>query len=79
MDFLRQLGARQVVIGAGGRDPEAGEGITTFSEDGGVFKFWMEAFGFEAVVVRPDRYVYGIANSEDEINLVLTALKADVA
>ena len=79
MDFLRRLGARQIVIGAGGRDPEAGEGITTFSEDGGVFKFWMEAFGCEAVVVRPDRYVYGIANSEDEINLVLTALKADVA
>jgi 3-(3-hydroxy-phenyl)propionate hydroxylase len=44
-------------------------------ETEGVLQSWMNSHQCHAVVVRPDHYVYGVANDEDALKLVLMSLK----
>jgi 3-(3-hydroxy-phenyl)propionate hydroxylase len=68
----RRLGGARVVIAA---DAGAASGdILHFVERGTLFADWMARLGAAAVVVRPDRYVYGTARDADELNRMVERL-----
>jgi 3-(3-hydroxy-phenyl)propionate hydroxylase len=50
-------------------------GTPTFSEAEGVLARWFERHGVQAVIVRPDHYIYGVCNTPQELALQLDALK----
>lgn len=68
-DWLR-LGGERIVIGTSGV-PSNGRGILTVVETDNLFDDWMRQNAVAAVVVRPDRYVYGAAGNADEINMLI--------
>jgi 3-(3-hydroxy-phenyl)propionate hydroxylase len=69
LDVWRRIGGERIVIGTDGvADPG---GIRRFAERGRLFADWMTQHGARAVVVRPDRYVYGIARDADGLNRVI--------
>lgn len=41
------------------------------SDEGGTLSQWLEAFGTDAVLLRPDRYVFGVASGLSEIQSLL--------
>jgi 3-(3-hydroxy-phenyl)propionate hydroxylase len=43
-------------------------------EEGTLFKDWIAQFGSGAVVVRPDKYVYGIAENSDQLRAMISAI-----
>jgi 3-(3-hydroxy-phenyl)propionate hydroxylase len=44
------------------------------AERGDLFAGWMTRHGAAAVVVRPDRYVYGTAHDRDALNRMMESL-----
>ena len=63
-DDWRRRGGRMVSIGPDGE----------LKEEGHLFADWMERLAAEAVIVRPDRHVYGVARSADEIEPIMRSL-----
>jgi hypothetical protein len=57
---------------AGGRIVEVGDSVT---DPSGTLEAWMKAFGCMAALVRPDRYVFGVAESHDDIGRLLDRLR----
>ena len=47
------------------------DGILEVREDGTLFKDWIAQFGNGAAVVRPDKYVYGIASNADQLRAMI--------
>jgi 3-(3-hydroxy-phenyl)propionate hydroxylase len=73
LDLWRRIGGERVVItpdGAGGAEG----GIRRLRERDRLFADWMARYGVAAVVVRPDRYVYGIARYAGELNRMMEGL-----
>jgi len=73
LDLWRRIGGERVVItpdGAGGAEG----GIRRLRERDRLFADWMARYGVAAVVVRPDRYVYGIARDAGELNRMMEGL-----
>ncbi|MBI5321264.1 bifunctional 3-(3-hydroxy-phenyl)propionate/3-hydroxycinnamic acid hydroxylase [Bradyrhizobium sp.] len=68
-DWLR-LGSERVVVAASG-EPSAGEGILTVVESENLFGDWMRQNAVAAVIVRPDRYVYGAAGNAAQLNMLI--------
>lgn len=65
-DWLEHGGAL-VLVGA--KTPsEADDDVITLTEEGQLFRDWLHSANAEAVVVRPDRYVFGGALSADQLN-----------
>jgi 3-(3-hydroxy-phenyl)propionate hydroxylase len=66
----RQIGGERVVIlSAGEMLPNAEtRDFALFVEREGLFRDWMGELGCAAVIVRPDRYVYGAARDAAELN-----------
>lgn len=63
---LRELGF--AVVRMGGQMGEGpGSGIQTFKDVDGVYTQWFEDLGAQAVLVRPDFFVYGTAGTEKDI------------
>src|SRR5262249_27823243 len=61
-----RLGGERVVVA---REAAGDSGdIRAFAERGTLFADWMAQHRAAAVVVRPDRYVYGIARDADALN-----------
>jgi 3-(3-hydroxy-phenyl)propionate hydroxylase len=70
----RKLGGERIVIAASG-ESSRGE-ILTVVETGQLFADWMRDNGVEAVVVRPDRYVFGGAATAGQLNALVADLVA---
>jgi 3-(3-hydroxy-phenyl)propionate hydroxylase len=73
LDLWRRIGGERIVIGSD--EAATGEdGIRRLTERGRLFADWMARHGAGAVVVRPDRYVYGIAHDRDGLNRLIETL-----
>ncbi len=56
------------------RDMAVSGGLRYFEETDGLFEQWMSGMRCGAVVVRPDRYVFGAAENADQINGLVAAI-----
>ena len=68
----RKLGGERIVIAASG-ESSRGE-ILNVVETGQLFADWMRDNGVEAVIVRPDRYVFGGAATAGQLNALVADL-----
>jgi 2-polyprenyl-6-methoxyphenol hydroxylase-like FAD-dependent oxidoreductase len=76
LDHWRRIGGRVVAVGDVGRElPDTALGVV---DAGGVYEAWFAAHDCEAVIVRPDWYVYGTARSGDELADVLHGLRSSL-
>lgn len=69
----QRLSGERVVITVSGESSEA-DGVFTVVERDGLFADWMRQHAAAAVIVRPDRYVYGAAACADELNMLIQQL-----
>jgi 3-(3-hydroxy-phenyl)propionate hydroxylase len=69
----RQLGGERVVI-AGSGESSSRDGVLRVVESERLVADWMRDNGVEAVIVRPDRYVFGGAENADQLNLLIRQL-----
>lgn len=69
----RQLGGERVVIATSG-DGTTRDGVMTVVESERLFADWMGDNGVEAVIVRPDRYVFGGAGTAEQLNTLIADL-----
>lgn len=53
-----------------------GSGDLVLTETGEVLRAWMDEAGADAVVVRPDRYVFGLAADSGELETLVAGLQA---
>ncbi len=70
----KQLGGEQVVIAD--QPSDAPGGVPALAEEGHLFSDWLRAHGVAAVVVRPDRYVFGAAANAEQLNDLVRQLGA---
>jgi 3-(3-hydroxy-phenyl)propionate hydroxylase len=65
----RRLGGARVLLRPAGRacDP-VDDGLRALTETNGLFADWAKSHGCTAAVVRPDRYVFGLARDTAELN-----------
>jgi 3-(3-hydroxy-phenyl)propionate hydroxylase len=68
----RQIGGERVVIAASGES--SGDGVITVVEHGRLFADWLRDNAIEAVIVRPDRYVFAGAENADQLNMLIKQL-----
>jgi 3-(3-hydroxy-phenyl)propionate hydroxylase len=69
----QQLGGERVVIAEAGKSTMR-DGIATLVETDGVFSNWMRQNRANAVIVRPDRYVFAGAGNAEELNKSMESL-----
>ncbi|MBR1229907.1 MULTISPECIES: bifunctional 3-(3-hydroxy-phenyl)propionate/3-hydroxycinnamic acid hydroxylase [unclassified Bradyrhizobium] len=69
----RQLGGERVVI-AGSGESSNRDGIMTVVENERLFADWMQANAVEAVIVRPDRYVFAGAENPQRLSMLIEQL-----
>jgi len=69
----QRLGGERVVVVATG-EPCGNQGILAVTEVDNLFGEWMRKNAAAAVVVRPDRYVYGAAGDAAELNMLVEHL-----
>lgn len=78
-EVWRRLGGERIVIGTLGQaQATPGEGIRVFTEADTLFADWMQNLRCSAVVVRPDRYVFGAAAGAAELNRLVAAAAGQV-
>ena len=68
LDTWRRIGGERAVITRTRREADGARDVLRFAETDGLFDAWMNRHGCAAVIVRPDRYVYGTANDAAELN-----------
>ncbi|KAF1043360.1 bifunctional 3-(3-hydroxy-phenyl)propionate/3-hydroxycinnamic acid hydroxylase MhpA [Xylophilus sp.] len=71
--FWQRIGGLRVLIGAEGQ--VAGADVLVLRERDGVFTDWLRQSGARAVVVRPDHYVYGAADTPQQLRRLLDRLE----
>ncbi|MBR1161575.1 bifunctional 3-(3-hydroxy-phenyl)propionate/3-hydroxycinnamic acid hydroxylase [Bradyrhizobium elkanii] len=69
----QRLSGERVVITASGKSSDS-DGLLTVIERDGLFADWMRQHDATAVVVRPDRYVFGAARNAGELNMLVEQL-----
>jgi 3-(3-hydroxy-phenyl)propionate hydroxylase len=79
----RRLGGERIVIGPPDQvhrphDPDDGSDVEYLTETDTLFADWMARHGCAAVVVRPDRYVFGTANDAAQLNRLIAAVGRQV-
>jgi 3-(3-hydroxy-phenyl)propionate hydroxylase len=75
LEIWRRLGGDRVVIGgAGQRQVALRDGVRYLSEADSLFAAWMQQLDCSAVVVRPDRYVFGAARDAAQLNRLVAAV-----
>lgn len=67
------LGGHRVVVGSGS-GPSMADGVDVWTETEPLLSDWLRRNDVEAVIVRPDRYVFGGARSADELNDLIALL-----
>ena len=65
---LAQLGMRLIRVGS----PAVGHDVV--AEEDGVLATWFDRHGCRAAIVRPDHYVFGVANDETALGKMLCEL-----
>lgn len=68
------LGGTCVLLGDDNPD-HATSGTRTLTERDGLMRGWLEALGAQAVIARPDHYVYGVASSAQEVRQLIDELE----
>lgn len=76
--LVRSLGVECVVI-ANDSAVRAPEGVLVLPEQGSLFADWLGAQKVAAVIVRPDRYVFGGAETAAALNKLVAALGDGIA
>jgi 3-(3-hydroxy-phenyl)propionate hydroxylase len=73
-DKWRRLQGERLVVRSGGREPgaAAADDVRDFVETDGLFADWLARHGAAAAVVRPDRYVFGLADSPEVLNRLVS-------
>jgi 3-(3-hydroxy-phenyl)propionate hydroxylase len=71
-----ELGGERLALAASGAPAQATvpAGVTRYVEHENRFVPWLDAHGCSAVVVRPDRYVHGIARNAQELARLVDAI-----
>jgi 3-(3-hydroxy-phenyl)propionate hydroxylase len=81
-DLWRRIGGERVVIGNADQGPSAADApggeVRHLTETDGLFTAWLSRHAGAAVVVRPDRTVFGVAGSAAELNRLVTALDQQI-
>ena len=81
-ELWRRLGGERIVIGSADQthrpDGDAGNDVQYLTETDALFATWMSQHGSAAVVVRPDRYVFGMANDAAQLNRLVAAVARHV-
>jgi 3-(3-hydroxy-phenyl)propionate hydroxylase len=67
---LAQLGMRLIRVGS----PDTAVGPDVVAEEDGVLATWFDRYGCRAAIVRPDHYVFGVANDETALGKMLCEL-----
>ena len=67
---LAQLGMRLTRVGS----PDTAVGHDVVAEEDGVLATWFDRHGCRAAIVRPDHYVFGVANDETALGKMLCEL-----
>ena len=67
---LAQLGMRLIRVGS----PDPAVGSDVVAEEDGVLATWFDRHGCRAAIVRPDHYVFGVANDENALGKMLSEL-----
>ncbi len=70
----RKLGGELVVIATKGEGGSSSDGALHLVETEHLFANWMRENAVEAVIVRPDRYVFGAAATPDKMNALVADL-----
>ena len=74
----RRLGGERIVIGSREQVPQpddhAGHDVQYLAETDALFAEWLSQRGCAAVVVRPDRYVFGTASDPAQLNRLVAAV-----
>ncbi len=79
MQAWQRLHGQLVLIEPAGFAPAAGaELFVSLQERDGLFRDWLAATGAQAVIVRPDRYVYGAVADAQELRGLLAQLSQAV-
>jgi 3-(3-hydroxy-phenyl)propionate hydroxylase len=68
------LSGGRVIVQTQGGDTRSIAGVLKVREDGTLLKDWIAQFGNSAAVVRPDKYVYGIANNSDQLRAMVGSI-----
>lgn len=74
--FVDELGGSVVAISGAG---EPAAGVERILDESGLLQRWFERFGCEWAVVRPDRYVFGVASRIPELEKLLARLREMLA
>ena len=69
----QQISGERVVIAASGESSNR-DGVLTVVETGRLFADWMRDNAIEAVIVRPDRYVFAGAENAAQLNMLIEQL-----
>jgi 3-(3-hydroxy-phenyl)propionate hydroxylase len=81
-ELWRRLGGERVVIGPADQtrqsDSVAGNDVQYLVETDALFAAWISQHGCAAVVVRPDRYVFGTANDAAQLNRLIASVAGQV-
>lgn len=67
LTMLRELRACVVLLGPTADLPSTPGFVERVEDVNGVFREWLNGRGAPAILVRPDRYIYGAAKSADEL------------
>src|SRR6476661_187557 len=74
--LLRRLGALRVVLRSIDAGPDApGQDVITLRAKDDLFASWLVETGATAAVIRPDRYVYGVAGTASQLTQLIRSLE----
>ncbi|WP_051235873.1 bifunctional 3-(3-hydroxy-phenyl)propionate/3-hydroxycinnamic acid hydroxylase [Ottowia thiooxydans] len=74
--FWQRIAGQRVWIGTVPPSPSVAPDVLAVQERDGVFSTWLQSLGAKVAVIRPDRYVYGVAQSAEELPHLLLALES---
>jgi 3-(3-hydroxy-phenyl)propionate hydroxylase len=76
--WRRLRGERAVLHPPDRADGALGDGVRELIETDGLFTAWAKSHGCTAAVVRPDRYVFGLARDVAELNRLVADVHCQV-